>query len=69
MILFENLRDISDIKITQQDTLEAVEKSVEIYKKRLTTEKDGVQVKREKINDSIKDAETFIQIKASDLLK
>lgn len=64
-----NLSEISDLKFQDDDSSEALLGVIRSYERTKKQEKDNLLIKKEKANDSLKEANSFIAIKTSELNK
>ncbi len=65
-MLSKNLSDISTLKFQPDDNVEQLVQAVFSYESQLQNEKETLENKKEKSNDTVKEINSFLQIKQSD---
>ena len=68
-LLGQSLSEISSLKLNDDESTEGLLDAVIAYEKRLKGDKETVQTKRDKLNDSLKEIGSFIQIKTNEIKK
>ncbi len=68
-MLAHSLSEISDVKFQSQEEISDLIEAVNSYEKRLKMDKETAIAKRDKINDHMKEINSFIQIKTVELKK
>lgn len=66
-MLSKNLSDISNLKFQTGDNTDDLIQAVYSYQDQLETEKEVLDKKKEKANDTVKEVNSYLQIKTSDL--
>ena len=65
-MLSKNLSEISNLKYPEDDNIEELIQAVYSYESKLKNEKETLESKKEKNNDTVKEINSFLQIKQTD---
>jgi hypothetical protein len=66
-MLSHSLSEISDVKFQAQEDVSDLMDAINSYERRLKMDKEAAITKRDKINDHLKEINSFIQIKTTEL--